>query len=142
LYQSAEYRLAESSSDDDGIIIERRRSLCGLGLLMRPVYFDALNPNEWTGKFSSSDGPSTIIEGNRKLRAIYPLLTGKYWKRLCGGSKSICRGGYAFPIIPLSPYLFCKRPSLTLLRRTKHEPRGEILLLKQSVLGDIGAPAV
>jgi hypothetical protein len=40
--------------------------------------FCSLNPGEWTGIFN----PSMLMEGNKKLNAIYSLLTREYWKRL------------------------------------------------------------
>jgi hypothetical protein len=49
---------------------------------VREKAFDTLKPNEWAGLFHPSDDSIMIIEGNRKLKAVYPLLAQEYWKRL------------------------------------------------------------
>jgi hypothetical protein len=41
-----------------------------------------MKPGDWTAFFTPSADPSTVMEGNKKLRAIYSLLTREYWTRL------------------------------------------------------------
>jgi hypothetical protein len=41
-----------------------------------------MNQEDWPIFFYPSGDPSTIMEGNRKLSAIYSLLTREYWTRL------------------------------------------------------------
>jgi len=81
---------------DQGNLSERNQQVAMMGLIYSRasmvivwlgssdaasvLAFDGLKSNGWAGLLS--DDPSTIMEGNKKLKSLDPILHREYWKRL------------------------------------------------------------